>query len=456
VTTLDARPTRAGRRERPRAPRPADATTILAIFVGLQFILPSRLVLNYLPLSLSPASAVALFLGALWLCTQMSTTLGAAKGRNPVRTMLFAYIVVLVASYASSAMSYLDPDERELADTTLVRVFALILVGMAAVDGIRSLARLYFLLRVFVVCMTTVAVFGILQYLVGFDVTPFMRLPGLHFWEATNSVGARNGLTRAAGTTSNPLEFGVLCAMTLPLAIHATLHAKREARRVAPWAACVGLLAMGLMFSVSRSAIIGVAAATFVLFLGWPARRRMWMMATAVGFVAAIGILAPGLLNTFRTLFQDAGQDSSVQWRLHDYDTARQLIAQHFWLGRGTGTWYAPKHEIFDNQYLLTMVESGVLGLVAFVGIFVAGLYAAVRVRFLWSRGPAANTHDRDLALALAASLFVIFPSFATFDFLAFPTISATAFLLAGIAGALLRVAKAEAAGEPADPHALV
>ena len=128
--------------------------------------------------------------------------------------------------------------------TTLVRVFALILVGIAACDGIRSLARLYFLLRVLVVCTTIVAVFGILQYVAGFDVTPFLRLPGLHFWEQTNSVGVRNGLTRAAGTTSNPLEFGVMCAMIMPLAIHATLHAKREARRVAPWAACVGLLAM--------------------------------------------------------------------------------------------------------------------------------------------------------------------------------------------------------------------
>ena len=455
MTVLEARPT-AARRKAWSAPRSADATTILAIFAALQFVLPSRLVLNYLPLSMSPASAVALGLGTLWLCTQMSTTLGAAKGRSPVRTMLFAYSCVLVASYASSAMSHLDADERGLADTTMVRVFALVFVGLAACDGIRSLDRIYFLLRVVVVCTTVVAVFGILQYLAGFDVTPFMRFPGLHFWEQTNSVGVRNGLTRAAGTTSNPLEFGVFCAMILPLAIHAALHAKREGRRIAPWWACVALMSAGLMFSVSRSAIIGVAAASFALFLGWPARRRLWMAATGGGFVALIGIAAPGLLNTFRSLFQDAGQDSSVQWRLHDYDTGRQLIAQHFWLGRGTGTWYAPKHEIFDNQYLLTLVESGVLGLVTFVGIFLAGLYAAVRVRFLWSRGPQASTHDRDLPLSLAASLCVIFPAFATFDFLAFPTVSATAFLLTGIAGALLRVARAEAAGEARDPHALV
>src|SRR5690349_2339102 len=79
--------------------RSADAATILGFFVVLQFVLPSRLVLNYLPLSLSAASMVALGLGALWLCTQMTMTLGAAKGWNPVRTMVFAYAFVLLASY---------------------------------------------------------------------------------------------------------------------------------------------------------------------------------------------------------------------------------------------------------------------------------------------------------------------------------------------------------------------
>ena len=89
----------------------------------------------------------------------------------------------------------------------------------------------------------------------------------------------------------------------------------------------------------------------------------------------------------------------------HDYDTARQLIAQHFWLGRGTGTWYAPKHEIFDNQYLLTLVESGVFGLVTFVGIFVAGSTPRSGCASSHAVRRRAQGHDRDLALSLAASL---------------------------------------------------
>jgi hypothetical protein len=64
MTLLDGHPTPADETVR-RSPRSADATTILAIFVALQFVLPSRLVMNYLPLSLSAASLVALGLGTL-------------------------------------------------------------------------------------------------------------------------------------------------------------------------------------------------------------------------------------------------------------------------------------------------------------------------------------------------------------------------------------------------------
>lgn len=445
----------------PGPSRTADATTILAFFVVLQLVLPSRLVMNGLPLSLSAASLVALGLGALWLCTQMTTTLGAAKGRSPVRTMLFAYPCVLLASYANSSFGYLDADERQIGDHTMVTVLALVFVGLALCDGVRSRDRLYFLLRVIVVSGTVVATIGILQFFVGIDLTPLLRAPGMHFSSFDSSVQGRDGLSRAAGTTSNPLEFGVFCAMLLPLAIHIAFRATTTGGRARFWWACAGLVGTGLMFSVSRSAIVGLTAAGIVLFIGWPKQRRVWMAAAGFGFLVLIKFLSPGLLGTFLSLFQNAKSDDSVQWRTHDYATAEQLISQHLWLGRGLGTWYAPKHEVFDNQYLLTLVDSGVLGLVTFLGVFAAGIYAAVRVRLLCAKLPdqaegSTPTTDRDLGLALAASLAVIFPTFATFDFAAFPTVSAMAMLMVGISGALLRIVTAEVTGAPADPYAVV
>jgi O-antigen ligase len=443
----------------PRAPRSADATTILAFFVVLQLVLPSRLVMNYLPLSLSAASLVALLLGTLWMCTQLTTTLGAAKGRNPVRTMLFGYAFVLLASYTSSAFSYLPQDERALGDHSMVTVFALIFVGLALCDGVRSRERVYFLVHVIVFCGTVVATVGVLQYLVGWDLTPLLRPPGMHFVSFDSSLSNRAGLLRAAGTASNPLEFGVLCAMVLPLAIHVAYRAKAAGRRHRFWWSCVGLLGGGIMFSASRSAIVGLAAAGIVLFIGWSAQRRKRMAIAGLGFLVVIKFASPGLLRTMFDLFRYANQDDSVQWRTHDYQTARQLISQHLLLGRGIGTWYAPKHEVFDNEYLLTLVSSGVIGLASLLAIFLAAVYAALRVLHLGPRladegDPARD--DRDLMLSLTAALVVIFPAFATFDFMAFPMVGALAFLLAGTAGAMLRIRRAEVAGEPVDVHAVV
>jgi len=131
-------------------PRTADATTLLAFFTALQLVLPSRLVMNGLPLSLSAASIFALGLGALWLCTQLTTTLGAAKGSNPVRTMLLTWSCVLLASYAGAALVFLPPDERALGDHAMVTAFAVVLVALAVCDGVRSRERIYFLLHVIV------------------------------------------------------------------------------------------------------------------------------------------------------------------------------------------------------------------------------------------------------------------------------------------------------------------
>lgn len=430
----------------------ADMTTLVAGFVVLQFALPSTLIVSRLPMSLSPASLVALGLGVLWLCTQMTTTLGAAKGSNPVRTALFVFACTIVASYGKASFLYLPSDERSNGDSAVVAVLAMICLALAVCDGVRSRVRIYFLLRVIVVSAAWVAVVGIVQYLFLFDLTEYLELPLTHFGDRYPLVLLRDGLPRVSGTTEHPIEFGVLCAMALPLAIHIAFTSRGTSRRPVVWWTCVGLIGTGLMFSASRSAILAAGAVCLVLFLGWPGRRRLWMLAAGLAFLVFIKLISPGLLGTLLGLFRNAGNDDSVRYRTHDYETAREAISANPFLGRGVGTWYAPKRVVFDNQYLLTLVESGVIGLLAVLGILFAAMYAARQVALLSRQVPdltGTRASDRDLALSLAASLTAVLPTYATFDFAAFATVNALMFLLAGIAGALLRAARAEASPEP-------
>jgi O-antigen ligase len=419
------------------ASRRADGATLVSLFVALQLVIPARLVISKLPLSISPASVVALVIGLCWLCAQFTTTLGVAKGRNPVRTMLFLYMCSVLATYGLATFGYLPLDELNQADHALVLTLALVGLALGVCDGVRGPARLDLVLKTVATMGAVIAVIGILQFLFALDLTQYMKLPGLRYTSEDAFVIERSAMRRVGATTGHPIEFGVVCAMLLPLAVHLATKARGRAQASLRWWLCAGLIATGLMFSISRSAIVGAVGAGVVLLLGWPARRRVQAVLAVLGFLALMKVMVPGLLGTFYDFFANIGNDDSIRYRTHDYATASTEIARHLWLGRGLGTWYAPKHQIFDNQYLLSLVEVGVLGMVAFIGIFLAGIYAALRARFMSS-----DPTQRDLGLTLSAMLVVPVVTCATFDFASFATATALAFLTAGASGALLRTAK--------------
>jgi O-antigen ligase len=415
-------------------PQRADGATLVTLFVVLQLIIPARLVISRLPLSLAPASVIALLIGLCWLCAQLTNTLGVAKGRNAVRTMLFLYVCSVLATYGVATYGYLPTDELNSADHSLVLALASVGLALGVCDGVRGHERLNLVLKTIAAMGAIVAVIGILQFLVGLDLTQYLKLPGLRYTAEYEFVIERAGMPRVAATTGTPIEFGVMCAMLLPLAVHLATKAARLSQPQLRWWLCTGLIAAGLMFSISRSAILAAAGAGVILFLGWPARRRVQAVLATLAFLVLIKTTVPGLLGTFRNLFTTMGNDDSIRYRTHDYPTASTEIAKHMWLGRGLGTWYAPKYQVFDNQYLLSLVEVGVLGLVAFTGIFLAGIYAALRARLVSS-----DPGERDLGLALAAMLVVPVVGCATFDLAAFPTVTALAFIITGAAGSLLR-----------------
>ncbi|WP_206068352.1 O-antigen ligase family protein [Nonomuraea composti] len=420
--------------------RRADGATVAAIFTAVLLIVPARLVIKGLPLSLTPANVVSLVAAMLWLCAQLTLTLGAAKGRNPVRTALFAYFTSILATFGYSTWGYLDSDELSLSDHAFVLVIALVGIALVVCDGVTDRRRLDFLMQTLVVGGAVIAVIGAFQFLLSIDLTRYLELPILRYSsEGDSFVLERADLRRVAATTGHPIEFGVLCAMLLPLAAHYAVQARRRGEPALRWWACTGLIGLGLMFSVSRSAMLSLATVGTVLFAGWTWRRRLYTLAVAAGFLVVIRITVPGLLGAITGLFSNLGHDESIQYRTHDYAVAAQEIGRHFWLGRGVGTWYAPKHQVFDNQYILSMVETGLLGTLTFAGVFATAFYAALRARHL-----SIDPDDRDLGLTIAAVLVAPLVGSFTFDLLSFHTATGVSFVLVGAAGALLRAARAD------------
>jgi O-antigen ligase len=165
----------------------------------------------------------------------------------------------------------------------------------------------------------------------------------------------------------------------------------------------------------------------------------------AAAAMVGLKFLVPGMFGTILGLFANASNDDSITYRTHDYPIVADVFAQHPWVGRGTGTWFPPKHETFDNQYLLTLVEGGVIGLLALIAMLSSGIYAAARSRYV-----ATDPQVRDLALSVTASLTVPVIGAATFDLMSFAIVTGLTFVMLGASGALLRTARDPAAHSPA------
>jgi O-antigen ligase len=94
-------------------------------------------------------------------------------------------------------------------------------------------------------------------------------------------------------------------------------------------------------------------------------------------------------------------------------------------------------HTLFftDDQYLNSVIEIGLVGLAALIGMFITGWTLARR-----ARRASADPELRHLAQCLAACMAVALITYATFDALYFPMAAGLSFLICGCVGAAYRL----------------
>ncbi len=200
-------------------------------------------------------------------------------------------------------------------------------------------------------------------------------------------------LSRAAGANWRQLPSRLLPALKSPVLIGTTAIA-----------AC---LAAGLLMSWSRGAWLGAAAAVATMLAFLPRRRWLgWLLVAGViaaGWLALQGGLLPGSitgrLTDFAeyTRFEDARgvdvapENYAVLERMAHWQAALNMANSSPWLGVGFGNYEAayPAHDLLNwpyplghahNYYLNLLAETGVLGLLAYLGFWAAVFALTARV----------------------------------------------------------------------------
>lgn len=349
---------------------------------------------------------------------------------------MFLFAGAMLISYIAAATRTISAVELRAADAGLLSVVAWIGVQFTAMDAISSRARLDTLLRRLVLAAAALATLGIVQFITNLAFTNYIVIPGLHDNTSLVSLYGRGGLTRPAGTAIHPIEFGAVLTMILPFALHYAItdRTRSAGRRWYP----VLAIAVAVPISISKSAIVSVTVVLIFLLptMARAIRRRIYAALPAL--LAGLYVLVPGLLGTLSGLFTGLlGGDSSTQSRTDSYSFAWHFISRQPFFGRGFQT-FLPSYRIFDNEYLLLLVEAGFVGTFALMGLFTVGVLSTLR-----DRRATPDALSRQLGAAFAASVASALMSFALFDAFSFPMAASLIFLILGCAGAWRRLAVA-------------
>jgi O-antigen ligase len=280
------------------------------------------------------------------------------------------------------------------------------------------------------------AALGVIEFLTGVDLTKYIVVPGLSMHQQLTDLASRNGLPRVTATASQPLEFTAVLAMSLPIAVHQARFAP-QALRVRRWLQ-VALIAVVMPMTGSRSAFFGLAVICVVLFPTWHRRERHRVYLAGLAAPALAWLVKPSLVSSFTVLFGQLGTDQSSLSRADAYSEAVPYLAAHPWLGQGFQTFFPQTYFFVDNQYLTSLLETGVFGLLALVACFATGWFTARS-----ARATAVDARTRDLGQCLAASVAAAAVCFASFDALTFSIAPGLFFLLLGCVGAAWRLARA-------------
>ena len=414
-----------------------DATTLLIIYVVTLVILPSRLVVPGFGANGRPAELIGLALLGIWGLSRLLDV--HPRGWQPARVGLVLFLVAAFTGYAAGWYRGVPVEEAHGSDRTLIAIVSLVGVALAAMDAATTRARLDRLLMAACWSGGVMSAVGIGQKVTGRDISVYVRLPGLKYNRPLVGFKTRGGvgtdtLNRIAGTALHYIEFGAVLALLLPIAIHYAMHTEPGRLRQLRWA-LVGLLAAGAPLAIARSAALGLVLALVVLACVWrPRYIGLGLVASVVG-LAAMRLAFPGVLGTIKALFTHLGEDPSISGRTGDYTAVADFVRQRPIFGRGLGTFLPDRFFYLDNQYLGTLIESGYVGLVGIVALFLSPILTG---RYIRRHGTDGET--RHLGQAFVAVGVVTLVLAGTFDALGFPTFAGLIFLLLGCCGALWRL----------------
>ncbi len=375
---------------------PLSALGVLLIVAPLRALIATEAAVQ-LPLDVGQIALIALI--GFWLVNHIAHQQALPR---PRRTPLYLPLIGFIAATGITAFNALSLSAWLSEWLKWVQMLLLIMICL-------DLGAWEWLIFALVLSGAANALIGIYEYYGGSGALHLL-IDGVHF--------------RAFGTFGQPNPFGGFMGLLAPVALMATLGYGYRLWRgwradhnlpastiaaTAFYALASALISLGIYFSWSRGAWLGLAAALGVMLFALP--RKWWYGASVAAALALIVVLlwisgrlpasviarVESATNEIVAVSDVRGVDittanyANVE-RLAHWQAALNMGRANFWFGVGFGNYEAayPQYNLLNwrlalghahNYYLNVFAEAGMIGLISYIALWISVIAVAWRAR---------------------------------------------------------------------------
>jgi O-antigen ligase len=392
-----------------------------------------------LPFELEPYRLLVAIIVLLWVVALLVDPRVKLRANGMEAPML-----LIVASVVGSVLANGPRIEKLAVDSEVTKGLTFFmsywLVVYLIVSVVRRFEVVEFLIKVMVAGGAVVAFFSLIEARTGFN--PFNHLstaiPVLRMTEIVDS-GTRGGSVRASGSAQGAIPLGAALVLLMPVGAYL-------GKRVSPrWWFAVGILGLGALGTRSRTGVIMMIVLVLAFLWLRPKSTRRLVVPALLPAVVIIHFALPGTIGTLQSSFfpeggliasQNRNAGARGSGRVADIGPALNEWSQQPVLGQGYSTRLTGRERanaaILDNQWLKTLLETGVAGLVGWLWLF---------VRFVRRTGKSAKKDESDygwLLAAISASVLAFAVGMFFYDAFSFIQVTFLVYILMALGAALM------------------
>lgn len=401
-------------------------------------------------IELEPYRLLVAFLVAGWaamLLADRRTNLRSSGLEGPI-------LAIALTTLASIAVNFGEISDngatREVLKnlTFLASFFLVFFLVVSTLDP----SRVVGIVKLLVLGGAVLAAFAIYESRSGYNLfdhlteyLPFLRENWLPDKAADATGFARGGRERVYASAEHPIALAAALCMVLPLAVALAVKRSRW------WWAAVTIIAIAVLATLARTGVVMLATIAIVFVLTRPRETlRLWWTVIPILFV--VHLVLPNTLGIIKSSFlpqegllneqRSSAGSATAGGRLTDIQPVLDRVAERPALGVGFGSQvWSPdqsagpqtgepardagvvdhpefgereRTRILDNQWLGTMLETGVLGALAWAWLFWRFIGRARR------RARADDSTEAWLAAGVLAGVAAQVVAMLTYDALAF------------------------------------